>query len=206
MATETVDETTPGTGEGQGHEQGWEYDGPEGRKPDGDEPEVDAGALADAAGLTADQATAAAEGKKSLADLAAEAPAREDAPETPDEPEMQLFGTEEKVTGTVKGVRQAQSSVKFKAAPVVVRGQFQPDDIMELRVLARLDKVEFAYTRDRQGAIKAVKRVHFASATSVEQVLDAQRQQVVYERAAAALGVDASQLAKALEDARYSEE
>jgi hypothetical protein len=133
-----------------------------------------------------DGAGEAPEERKTLADLAAQEPEAEGDDE-PEEREPQLFGTERKITGSVKGVRQATSSIKFKAAPVTVSGQFQPDDMLELRVLARLDKVEFTYTRDRDGNVKGVKRVHHASATSVEQVPDTQMQAAIYERAAASL-------------------
>lgn len=141
--------------------------------------------------------------RRTLADLAADEPeagASTEADEADDE-QQRLFGTESKITGSVKGARPTTSSVKFKAAPVTVQGQFQPDDVLELRVLARLDKVEFPYTRDRAGNVKGVKRVHHASAISVEQVLDGQRQQDVYAKAAAILDVDAETLSNAMQDA-----
>jgi hypothetical protein len=140
-------------------------------------------------------------GRKTLAELAAETPEPEDGTED-DDPQPMLFGSESKVTGSVKGKRPETSAVKFKASQVAVTGQFHFDDAVELRVLARLDKVEFVATRDRQGVVKGVKRVHHASAVTVEQVdlpADVLRRRA--EFVADALGVDADALVEAQERA-----
>jgi hypothetical protein len=162
-----------------------EYDKPEGARPDGedgDEPQD-------------------GNGRKTLAELAAETPEADESAEEND-PQPMLFGSESKVTGSVKGKRPETSAVKFKASQVAVTGQFHFDDAVELRVLARLDKVEFVATRDRQGVVKGVKRVHHASAVTVEQVdlpADVLRRRA--EFVADALGVDADALVEAQERA-----
>lgn len=164
-----------------------EYDGPEGVRDDEDEGDEDGGA----------------QPRKTLADLAAEQPDADESPEDDEpEPQQRLFGTESKVTGSVKGRRPDQSAVRLKSGAVVVTGQFHPDDVLELRVLARLDKVEFVYTRDKDGAVKAVKRVHHATPTSIEQVeVPAEIRKARIEHAADALDVSPEDLAAALENA-----
>lgn len=160
----------------------FEYDGPEGTRPEGEaEQELEGN------------------GRRTLADLAAEAPEPDAEPE---EPQARLFGTETKITASVKGPRPTTSHVKFKAAQIEVTGQFQPDDLIELRSVVRLDKVELNYKRDAAGTIKAVKRVHFVSAVTVEQInLPVEVQRARLEHAASALGVDPDELAGALERA-----
>jgi hypothetical protein len=109
-----------------------------------------------------------ANGKRTLEELAAEQP---DA-EIGEESDGQLFipGTEAKISNTVKGARATVSKAKLKSGGVAVTGQFNGDDVVELRVLARLDKVEFSYTRDKDGRIKGVARMHHLTPLSIEPV------------------------------------
>jgi hypothetical protein len=92
-----------------------------------------------------------------------------------DEPEVEqytLFGTAASVTGTVKGAKPTESQVKFKARGEKLPGQMQVDDLVELRVLARVDKVEFTTIRDGDGAIQGMKRLHHLTMIKVEQLGD----------------------------------
>lgn len=143
-------------------------------------------------------------GRKTLEQLAGEQPPVGESPETeePDEPEMQLFGTESKVTGSVKGKRPDVSAVKLGSGAVTVRGQFHADDVLELRVLATLKKIEFVYIRDANGTIKTTKRVHHGTPTSIEQVTVPQEiQRARMEYAARELEVEPEALISALEQA-----
>jgi len=71
------------------------------------------------------------------------------------------------------GSRNVNSShVKFKARQQDVPGQFGMGEIIELRVLARVDKVEFASKHDGDGNVIETKRIRQLNALSVEQMTE----------------------------------
>lgn len=163
-----------------------EYDAPEGRRGEADD----------------ELATEPGNGRKTLAELAAEAPEAEASDEDEGDVQPRLFGTDSRITSAVKGRRPDTSHVKFKAAAIEVSGQFHADDVLELRMTGQLDKVEFVNKRDGEGKVKAVKRVHHVSAITVEQVsLSADLLRKRLQFVADELGVDADALAQAQERA-----
>lgn len=103
--------------------------------------------------------------RRSLADLAA------DEPEAPEEPEQYtLFGTAPKVNSQIRGARVSSSHVSFKAKSQQLPGQFDMSEVVELRVLARVDKVTIASKHDADGNVVETKRTHQLTAMSVEQL------------------------------------
>jgi hypothetical protein len=138
-------------------------------------------------------------GKKTLSDLAAEAPDAEPGTEGDEDPQPRLFGAEAKVTASVKGKKPEVSKVKFKSAAIDVAGQFHSDDLLELRFIGQVDKVEFVNKRDKAGKIVAVARVHHVSASAPPEQLslsaDLLRRRA--EFVADALGVDVNDLVAA---------
>lgn len=149
---------------------------------------------------TGDGETSEPAAKKTLADLAAEAPESE-TPPAEDDVQPQLFGTEKKVTASVKGPRPKSSHVSFSTAEVEVQGQFGGEDLIEVRCLLELGGVEFKYRR-KAGQIVDTRRVHKAKAIRVEQV--SVPPELIMARAqhvADALGVDVHELVAAQEAA-----
>lgn len=102
--------------------------------------------------------------RKTLADLASEEPEVE-----PDDEQFLLFGTAAKVNAQVTGIKVGSSHVKFTAKQQQLPGQFNMGDVVELRVLARVDKLEFSSKHDGEGNVTETKRIHRLSALSVEQ-------------------------------------
>lgn len=187
VQTDVAEDLKP-VGEGEEFEP---YDAPEGTRTKPEETEAD---LEDTGEQTRPRRT--------LAELAADEPEADDGPEDDGEPQQMLFGTESKITGSVKGRKPDQSAVKMKSGAVTVNGQFHPDDMLELRVLARLDKVEFVYLRDKDNAIKGSKRIHHATPVTIEQVeVPAEVAEARVAKAAELLDVEPSELASALERA-----
>jgi hypothetical protein len=184
------DEAAGAAATGTGEEP-FEYEHAEGSRPDDDQ-----------AAAEVELPPRNGNGKRTLADLAQEAPDAEEGTEDDGEQQPRLFGTESKVTSAVKGKKPETSAIKFKAAQTVVNGQFHFDDVVELRVVAQLDKVEFVSKRDNSGKIVSVKRVHHASSVAVEQInLPPELLRRRLEFVADALGVDADALASAQERA-----
>lgn len=90
------------------------------------------------------------------------------------EPEPMLTGTTDQLTLNVGGRKKPKGSMaKLKSGQIGVTGQFTPDDVIELRVLARVDKVEVVLTRDGDGGIKDIKRVHHFTPLKIERASEA---------------------------------
>lgn len=80
-----------------------------------------------------------------------------------EEPEEQpsLFGTVKQLSLAAGGKKKPTASyAKIRSVSEKIEGQFSPDDLVDLRVQCRVDKVEFGYIRDNVGEVTAVKRVH----------------------------------------------
>lgn len=122
---------------------------------------------AEQAALDAEDAAAPA-ARRSLADLAADEPDPE--PEGPEQ--YMLFGTAPRLNGSVKGGKVNQSAVKFKAAAQPLPGQFDIDEMVELRVMARVDNLSFPTKRDGDGKLMQVTRTHHMTFVSIEQLGD----------------------------------
>lgn len=107
------------------------------------------------------------EERRTLADLAAEEPEPEEEAE-----QFTLFGTQAKINGTVRGLpRQKAAAVSIKSqAKELPEGQFDIDDVVELRVLARCDDVVFRSKRDKDGALLRTTRTHVMSMIQVDQL------------------------------------
>jgi hypothetical protein len=185
MAEATVAEQDEATAGAARTDEDFEYERSEGRADggDGDAPE--------------------ANGKRTLADLAAEAPDADASTEGDADGQSQLFGTERKVTASVKGPRPTTSHVSFKAGEVEVQGQFHPEDVVELRMVVELDEVSMKYRR-KGGKIVDTRRVHKAKAIpgGVQQLnLPPELIMARHEYVAAALGVDVGELIAATERA-----
>jgi hypothetical protein len=110
---------------------------------------------------------AGADQRKTLAELAGEEPEAD-----PDDEQFLLFGTAPSVNAQVKGVKVGSSHVKFTAKQQQLPGQFNMGDVVELRVLARVDKLEFVSKHDGDGNVTETKRIHRLSALTVEQTGD----------------------------------
>lgn len=91
-------------------------------------------------------------------------------PEADEGEQITLFGSEDKLTATVGRKKPTESLIKFKSRQDQITGQFGPDEIHEMVATVRVDKVEFSYVRDSDGAIIAVKRVHHATNLHVERL------------------------------------
>jgi hypothetical protein len=188
MAEAIVQDET-GAETGATTDEDFEYERTEGRADDG--------------GDGGDGGEQEGNGKRTLADLAAEAPASDGGTEGGEEPQSRLFGTESKVTASVKGPKPTTSHVSFKSGEVEVEGQFHPEDLVELRMTVELDEVAIRYRR-KGGKIVATRRVHKAKALpgGVQQLnLPPELLRARLEYVADALGVDADELAAAQERA-----
>jgi hypothetical protein len=189
MAEAIVQDET-GAETGATTDEDFEYERTEGRADDG--------------GDGGDGGEQEGNGKRTLADLAAEAPASDGGTEGDDEePQSRLFGTESKVTASVKGPKPTTSHVSFKSGEVEVDGQFHPEDVVELRMTVELEEVAIRYRR-KGGKIVATRRVHKAKALpgGVQQLnLPPELLRARLEYVADALGVDADELAAAQERA-----
>lgn len=140
-------------------------------------------------------------GKKTLADLAAEAPEADKSTEADDEVQPQLFGTEKKVTASIKGPKPKTSHVSFSTAEVDVSGQFGGEDLIEVRTLLQLNGVEIKYRR-KGGEIVDTRRVHKAKAIRVEQLnVSPELIMARAQHVADALAVDVHELIAAQETA-----
>lgn len=109
-----------------------------------------------------------AQERRTLADLAADEPEPE-----PEVEQYTLFGTAPKVNSQIKGAgRVGQSMVKVRSLQQPLPGQFDMDDVVECRVKLRVDKVEVAAVRDKDGTNTGSKRVHHTTMIALESVGD----------------------------------
>lgn len=89
-------------------------------------------------------------------------------PEEEEEPQISLFGTDDKLTASVKGRRPTESMVKIKSRQERIGGQYGPDETFEVVTRVRVDRVSFDYIRDSDGDVLAVKRIHHLTPLHVD--------------------------------------
>ena len=96
----------------------------------------------------------------------------EDEREAEEPEQISLFGTSDQIKANVAGKRPTESHVKIKNRGEKIQGQFDPNDIIELLVRVRCDKIEFAYVRDSDGDVMTSKRIHHLTPLHAERMDD----------------------------------